>query len=250
MVDTAAALIRLVLRVLVLKIGAWTVSARIRPELIKLVLRNPVRIGSKELLMMPPFAILIPPFTLMVDAFRVEGMPGMVWGNTTPFMDDTERLAELMVLVLRAFAVIVAVLMVLVLRAFAVIVAVLIVLVLRAGVLMPPLRVARPLTNKVFPSCVGSCISTFPEPTDRPPLTTDMPPDTIREPFVIVCPPFTVSVDAFRVDGIPPPPGGGYVAPFTELTLILAVLILMVLRAGDLIFSEAAKTEAPTIAPN
>jgi hypothetical protein len=235
MVDTAAALIRLVLRVLVLKIGAWTVSARIRPELIKLVLRNPVRIGSKELLMMPPFAILIPPFTLMVDAFRVEGMPGMVWGNTTPFMDDTERLAELMVLVLRAFAVIVAVLMV---------------LVLRAGVLMPPLRVARPFTNKVFPSCVGSCISTFPEFTARPPLTTDMPPDTIREPFVIVCPPFTVSVDAFRVDGIPPPPGGGYVAPFTELTLILAVLILMVLRAGDLIFSEAAKTEAPTIAPN
>jgi hypothetical protein len=235
MVDTAAALIILVLRVLVLKIGAWTVSARIRLELMKLVLRNPVRIGSKELLMMPPFAILIPPFTLMVDAFRVEGMPGMDWGNTKPFMDDTERLAELMVLVLRAFAVIEAVLMV---------------LVLMAGVLMPPLRVARPLTNKVFPNCVGSCISTFPEPTDRPPLTIDIPPDTIREPFVIVWPPFTVSVDALRVEGIPPPPGGGYVAPFTELTLILAVLMLMVLRAGDLIFSEAAKTEAPTIAPN
>ena len=235
MVDTAAALIRLVLRVLVLKIGAWTVSARIRPELIKLVLRNPVLIGSKELLMMPPFAILIPPFTLMVDAFRVEGMPGMVWGNTTPFMDDTERLAELMVLVLRAFAVIVAVL---------------IVLVLRAGVLMPPLRVARPFTSKVFPSCVGSWTNRFPEPTVMPPLTTDIPPDTIREPFVIVWPPFTVSVDALRVEGIPPPPGGGYVAPFTELTLILAVLMLMVLRAGDLIFSDAAITEAPTIAPN
>jgi hypothetical protein len=41
---------------------------------IELVLRNPVLIGSKELLIMPPFAILMPPFTLMVDAFRVEGI--------------------------------------------------------------------------------------------------------------------------------------------------------------------------------
>jgi hypothetical protein len=201
----------------------------------KLLLRNPVRIGSNELLIMPPLAILIPPFTLMVDAFRVEGMPGMVWGNTTPFIDDTKILAELMLLVLRAFAVIVAVLMV---------------LVLRAGVFTPPFRVARPLTNKVFPNCVGSWTRRFPEPTVMPPLTTDIPPDTIREPFVIVWPPFTVSVDALRVEGIPPPPGGGYVAPFTELTLILAVLMLMVLRAGDLIFSDAAITEAPTIAPN
>lgn len=77
MVDTAAALTTLVLRVFVLKIGAWTVSARIRAVLMKLVLRNPVLIGSKELLMMPPFAILIPPFTLIVDAFRVEGMPAI-----------------------------------------------------------------------------------------------------------------------------------------------------------------------------
>lgn len=78
MVDTAAALTTLVLRVFVLKIGAWTVSARIRPVLMKLVLRNPVLIGSKELLMIPPFAILIPPFTLIVEAFRVEGIPATV----------------------------------------------------------------------------------------------------------------------------------------------------------------------------
>ena len=233
--DTAAALTTLVLSVLVLKIDAWTVSALISPELMKLLLRNPVRIGSKELLIMPPLAILIPPFTLMVDAFRVEGMPGMVWGNTTPFIDDTKILAELMLLVLRAFAVIVAVL---------------IVLVLRAGVFTPPLRVARPFTNKVFPNCVGSCISTFPEFTARPPLTTDIPPVTIREPFVIVWPPFTVSVDALRVEGIPPPPGGGYVAPFTELTLILAVLMLMVLRAGDLTVAVAFKIGTLALAPN
>lgn len=41
----------------------------------KLVLRYPVLIGSNELLMMPPFAMVMPPFTLMVDAFRVEGSP-------------------------------------------------------------------------------------------------------------------------------------------------------------------------------
>jgi hypothetical protein len=79
----------------------------------KLVLRNPVRIGSNELLTMPPFVILIPPFTLMVDAFRVEGIPVENW---TPFMDDTKRPAVLMVLVLRA------------------------------GVMTPPFRVARPAT--------------------------------------------------------------------------------------------------------
>jgi hypothetical protein len=115
-VDIACALITLVLRVLVLKIGAWTVSARIRPVLIWLVLRNPVRIGSNELLIMPPFVILIPPFTLMVDAFRVEGMPVE---TGAPFMDDTKRPAVLMVLVLRA------------------------------GVMTPPFRVARPATCSV-----------------------------------------------------------------------------------------------------
>ncbi len=114
--DTAAALTTLVLRVLVLKIGAWTVSARIRPVLMKLLLRNPVRIGSNELLIMPPLAILIPPFTLMVDAFRVEGMPGTGGGYAVLFMDDTKRPAVLMVLVLRA------------------------------GVMTPPFRVARPAT--------------------------------------------------------------------------------------------------------
>jgi hypothetical protein len=59
----------------VLRKSALKVSAVIMPVLIKLVLRKPVRIGSKELLMMPPFAMLIPPFTLMVDALRVEVMP-------------------------------------------------------------------------------------------------------------------------------------------------------------------------------
>ena len=161
-------------------------SALIRPVLIKLLLRNPVLIGSKELLMIPPFAILMPPFTLMVDAFRVEGMPAMGWGNAEPFIDDTERLAELMVLVLRAFAKIEAVLMV---------------LVLMADVLTPPLRVARPFTSKVFPNCVGSWTIRFPEPTVRPPLTTDIPPDTIREPFVIVWPPLTETVDSKMDEG-------------------------------------------------
>jgi hypothetical protein len=48
---------------------------------IELVDRNPVLIGSKELLIMPPFAILMPPFILIVDAFRVEGMPPPTGGG-------------------------------------------------------------------------------------------------------------------------------------------------------------------------
>ena len=32
---------------------------------------------------------------------------------------------------------------------------------------------------------------------------------TLRSPLVIIIPPFTLIVDAFRVDGIPPPPPGG-----------------------------------------
>jgi hypothetical protein len=43
-------------------------------------------------------------------------------------------------------------------------------------------------------------------------------------------------VEAARVEGIPPPPGGGYIAPFTVLTLILAVLMLLVLRVFVAIF--------------
>jgi hypothetical protein len=127
---------------------------------------------------------------------------------------------------------------------------VLMVFVLMAGVFKLPFRVARPDTNKVFPSCVGVCIITFPEFTARPPVTTDIPPLTIRAPFVIVCPPFTLIVDAFKVDGIPPPPPGGYVAPFTLLTLMLPVLMLMVLRAGDLIVAVAFKTGILALAPN
>jgi hypothetical protein len=64
-----------------LPLAAFKVLALITPVLIKLVLRNPVLIGSKELLIMPPFAILMPPFTLMVDAFRVEGITGVPEGG-------------------------------------------------------------------------------------------------------------------------------------------------------------------------
>ena len=67
---------------------------------------------------------------------------------------------------------------------------------------------------------------------------------------MIVCPPFTLIVDAFRVEGIPPPPPGGYGALLMVFTFMLLVLMLMVLRAGDLMFCDAAITEAPTIAPN
>jgi len=70
LVDTPAALIMTVLRK-----SAFKASVVSRLVLIKLVLRKPVLIGSKEVLMMPPFAMLIPPFTLMVDALRVEVMP-------------------------------------------------------------------------------------------------------------------------------------------------------------------------------
>jgi hypothetical protein len=70
LVDNPAALMMAVLRKSALK-----VSAVIRPVLMKLVLRKPVLIGSKDEFMMPPFAMLIPPFTLMVDALRVEVMP-------------------------------------------------------------------------------------------------------------------------------------------------------------------------------
>jgi hypothetical protein len=90
--DTAAALI-----MAVLKKFAFKVSARIKPVLMKLVLRKPVLIGSKDEFMMPPFAMLIPPFTLMVDALRVEGMPPLppgVYGD--PLIVFTIRVLVLM----------------------------------------------------------------------------------------------------------------------------------------------------------
>jgi hypothetical protein len=102
----------------------------------KLLLRNPVRIGSNELLTMPPFVILIPPFTLMVDAFRVEGMPVE---TGAPFMDDTKRPAGLMVLVLRA------------------------------GVITPPFRVARPATCIVVVAPMGPLNIAPGACTTRPP---------------------------------------------------------------------------------
>lgn len=200
--DTAAALTTLVLRVLVLKIGAWTVSARIRPVLIWLVLRNPVRIGSNELLMIPPFAILIPPFTLMVDAFRVEGIPATAWGNTKPFIDDTEILAELIVLVLIAGVITppfrVA-------RPVACIVVVALIGPLNvapgACTIRPPTAVVCPAIVKPLPIVVLPCNIILPEFTARPPKDTDIPPATAREPFVIVWPPFTETVDSKMVEG-------------------------------------------------
>jgi hypothetical protein len=73
--DTAATLITFVLILLVSTKEVRIVSAVIKPVLIKLVLRKPVLIGSKDEFMMPPFAMLIPPLTLIVDALRVEVMP-------------------------------------------------------------------------------------------------------------------------------------------------------------------------------
>jgi hypothetical protein len=73
--DTAATLITFVLILLVSTKEVRIVSAVIKPVLMKLVLRKPVLIGSKDEFMMPPFAMLIPPFTLIVDALRVEVMP-------------------------------------------------------------------------------------------------------------------------------------------------------------------------------
>lgn len=70
LVDRPAALI-----VFVLRKSALKVSADIKPVLKKLVLRKPDRIGSKELFMIPPLAMLMPPFTLIVDALIVDGMP-------------------------------------------------------------------------------------------------------------------------------------------------------------------------------
>jgi hypothetical protein len=55
------------------------------------------------------------------------------------------------------------------------------------------------------------------------PLTLSPPLATFSPPFVILCPPFTLMVDAFRVEGIPTPPGG-----YGEL-LIVVRLILFVL---------------------
>jgi hypothetical protein len=153
------------------------------------VLRNPVLIGSKELLMMPPFAILMPPFTLIVDAFRVEGIPPLVPGGyMAPFMDDTKRLA-----VLTAFVMIGAV----------------------------PIFVRPPLNVRVDAFRVegitgvplgGGYTAPFTDDTKRLPVLT------VKElrAFVMIGavpilfrPPLKLIVDAFRVEGIPPLPPGG-----------------------------------------
>jgi hypothetical protein len=134
-------------------------------------------------------------------------------------------------------------------------------------VLIPPFRVARPVTCSVVvaptaPLNIAPGGSTTSPPTANvcPNIVKELfivagfcivtfPPLTTRPPFVIVCPPFTLIVDAFRVEGIPPPPPGGYTAPFTLLTLMLAVLMLMVLIAGDLIVAVAFKIGTLALAP-
>lgn len=57
-------------------------------------------------------------------------------------------------------------------------------------------------------TCVGDIV--FP-----PQLSVPVP-DCVKLPLM-------VAVEMARVDGIPPPPGGGYVAPFTLLTLRLLI---------------------------
>ena len=98
-------------------------------------LRAFVMIGAEPMFVRPPLKVI-------VDAFRVEGIPPPLGGGYTAlFIELIKRLAELMVLVLIAFATMEPVLMV---------------LVLRAGVFRLPFRVARPDTSKELPSCVGS----------------------------------------------------------------------------------------------
>jgi hypothetical protein len=122
------------------------VSAVIRPVLIKLVLRKPVLIGSKDEFMMPPFAMLIPPFTLIVDAFRVEGMPPPppgVYGD--PLIVFTIRVLVLMLNELMAPARTRFVLKILVFVVFVAIVPAWTVFVLMVVVLMDPALIAFPM---------------------------------------------------------------------------------------------------------
>ena len=151
-------------------------------------------IGSKELLMIPPFAMLIPPFTLMVDAFRVEGIPPLVPGGyTAPFMDDTKRLPVLIVKELRAFVMIGAV----------------------PIFVRPPLKVivdAFRVEGITGVPLGGGYTAPFTEDTKRLPVLTV---NELRAFVMIgavpilVRPPLNVRVDAFRVEGIPPLPPGG-----------------------------------------
>jgi hypothetical protein len=61
-----------------------------------------------------------------------------------------------------------------------------------------------------------------------PPSLIVPPPEIVRPPFEIVWPPFTLRVDAFRVEGMLPPPGL-YGAPLIVLRFILFVLMLDVM---------------------
>lgn len=187
-----------------------------------------------------PLLTTKPPFTLRVDAFRVEGIapPPPPGGYGALFIELMKRLAELMVLVLRA------------------------------GVMTPPFRVARPATCIVVAAPIVPLNIAPGGSTTRPPTANvcpntvkelfivagfcivTFPPLTTRPPFVIVCPPFTLIVDAFRVEGVAKNTGGGYAALLMVFTFMLLVLMVLVLIAGDLIVSDAAMIEAPTVAPN
>jgi hypothetical protein len=129
-----------------------------------------------------------PPLKLMVDAFRVEGIPPGTYG------------APLMVvrLILVVFT--------------------------------PPLRVVRPVATVRPELTVALAFRNAAPDVVRVPLidvglfnTTCVPdmvfppqlnvpvPDCVRLPSIVM-------VEAAIVEGMPPPPGGGYVAPFTEDT--------------------------------
>ena len=92
-------------------------------------------------------------------------------------------------------------------------------------IVAPPLATFRPLNTvaPVFKEVV-------PLATVRPP-NRFVPPETDRPPFDIFWPPLTDTVERKIEEGmVGVPLGGGYTAPFTELTLIFAVLIKTVLR--------------------
>ena len=67
----------------------------------------------------------------------------------------------------------------------------------------------------------------------------------IMPPFEILMPPFTLIVDAFRVEGVPPPPPGTYGTPLIVFTVILFVLMVVVLIAFVVIEAEPTLFRPP-----
>jgi hypothetical protein len=217
----------------------------------------------------PPFVIFSPPFTVTVERARVEGIVGVPEGGgyTTPFTEDTKRLPVLSVKELRAFVMIGAVpvfvrpplkLMVDAFRVEGIppgtYGAPLMVVRLIFVVFTPPLRVVRPdatvrpeftvaeaLRNAV-PDVVrlllidvGLFNTTCVPDIVLPPQLNVPVPDCVRLPF-------TLMVDAFRVEGMPLLPGGGYTAPFTEDTKKL-----LTATAGRVAVGWMTGTHSPNI---